>query len=278
MMQLLRCSVRVLFAGVTAATAGSCAHLAAAGTPDVRVLVYNIHAGWDGAGTVNLDRVAELIRDTHADIVLLQEVDRFTTRSNRVDQVARLAAATGMRSAFGRTLDYQGGEYGIAILSRWPVRSDTLIPLRVAPPQQRAGGAYEPRGVLYAVLDRPGGDVHVFNTHLDSSVDDRYRLQEIRGVAAEAARVRSGARVLVGGDLNTTPQSGVLLHIRGDGWRDAFAECGEGDGRTYPANAPAKRIDYLLLSPGWHCREARVLETQASDHRPLLVRLAAVSD
>ena len=275
-MRLLRRSVRVAAVAVVAAVVGSCAHLAVAGAPDVRVLVYNIHAGWDAAGAANLDRVAAHIRETHADIVLLQEVDRFTTRSNRVDQVARLAAATGMRSAFGRTLDYQGGEYGIAILSRWSVRSDTLIPLRVAPAQQRAGGSYEPRGVLYAVLARPGGDVHVFNTHIDASADDRYRLQEIEGVAAEAARVRSGARVLVGGDLNATPESGVIAYILGDNWRDAFAECGAGDGLTYPANTPVKRIDYLLLSSGWHCREARVLETQASDHRPLLVRLAAV--
>lgn len=267
---------RVLLAAAIAAAAGSCAHLAAAGAPDVRVLVYNIHAGWDAAGKVNLDRVAAHIRETHADIVLLQEVDRFTTRSNNVDQVAHLARATGMRSAFGKTLDYQGGEYGIAILSRWPVRSDTLIPLRVEPPQQRAGGRTEPRGALYAVLARPGGDVHVFNTHIDASADDRYRLQEIRGVAAAAASVRPGARVLVGGDLNATPESGVLAYILGDNWRDAFGECGTGNGLTYPANTPVKRIDYLLLSSGWHCREAQVLETQASDHRPLLVRLAAV--
>jgi endonuclease/exonuclease/phosphatase family metal-dependent hydrolase len=278
MTRALRRFACVVFVGAAAATAAACAHLGGADTRDIRVMVYNIHAGWDPAGTGNLGRVAALIRESHADIVLLQEVDRFTTRSNRVDQVAQLATATRMHSAFGRTLDYQGGEYGVAILSRWPVRRDTLIPLRVAPPQQRAGGSHEPRGVLYAVLERPGGEVHVLNTHLDPSTDDRYRLQEIRGVAAEAARVRSGGLVLVGGDLNALPASGVIISIRGDGWRDAFAECGAGDGRTYPAEAPVKRIDYLLLSSGWHCREARVLESQASDHRPLLVRLAAVSN
>jgi endonuclease/exonuclease/phosphatase family metal-dependent hydrolase len=259
-----------------AAGSGGCTHVAASAAPDVRVLVYNIHAGWDPAGQVNLERVAALVRGLHADIVLLQEVDRYTTRSNRVDQIGRLAALTGMHSAFGKTLDYQGGEYGIAILSRWPIARDTLIPLPVDPPQQRAGGVYEPRGVLHAVLRRPGGDVHVFNTHIDPSPDDRYRRQEIRTVAAEAARARQHGRVLVGGDLNAEPGSAVLEYITGEGWRDAFALCGTGEGLTYPWDTPVKRIDYLLLSNGWHCREARVLENDASDHRPVFFRLAAI--
>jgi endonuclease/exonuclease/phosphatase (EEP) superfamily protein YafD len=89
-----------------------------------------------------------------------------------------------------------------------------------------------------------------------------------------AAESRARARVLLGGDLNAEPGSAVVDYITSEGWRDAFALCGTGNGLTYPYDIPVKRIDYLLLSNGWHCREARVLESNISDHRPLFVRLA----
>jgi endonuclease/exonuclease/phosphatase family metal-dependent hydrolase len=84
----------------------------------VRVLVYNIHAGKDAGGRGNLDAVAALVESTSADVVLLQEVDRGTKRSENVDQVQLLMDRTEFSGVFGRTLDYDGGEYGIAALSR----------------------------------------------------------------------------------------------------------------------------------------------------------------
>src|SRR5687767_5120548 len=150
----------------------------------VRVLVYNIHVGKDAAGVDNLAGVAALIRDTRADLVLLQEVDQGTRRSGNVDQPAVLAERTGFHVAFGSALDYDGGEYGVAILSRWPITFDTLIHLPVDPPQARAGGSHEPRGALRAEIAVPFGVLTVLNTHIDASSTDHYRLQEARTVAA----------------------------------------------------------------------------------------------
>jgi beta-glucosidase-like glycosyl hydrolase len=158
---------------------------------EVRVLVYNIRAGHDVEGVGNLERVARLVRSTLADVVLLQEVDSATARSGGVDQLAELEGRTGYHGAFGRTLDYQGGGYGIAVLSRWPIVADTLHPLRVEPAQERAGGSYEPRGAQSARLDGPGGALGTVNTHLDASPDDRYRRQEVAGVLAVAERLRA---------------------------------------------------------------------------------------
>jgi endonuclease/exonuclease/phosphatase family metal-dependent hydrolase len=239
----------------------------------VRVLVYNIHAGRDAAGADNLERVAALVREVGADVTLLQEVDRGTERSGRVDQVAELARRTGMHAAFGRTLDYQGGEYGIAILSRWPIADDTLIHLPVEPPQQRAGGSYEPRGAQRALVARPGGSLAVLNTHLDASGHDRFRAQEIEHIIALAgASAVSVGRSIVGGDFNATPESAVIARARAAGLRDAWSECG-GDpkgGLTYPAVSPVKRIDYLFLRGDLRCLSARVLDSDASDHRPVV--------
>ena len=176
---LRRAVVGLALAGA-AIVAGSCASATRSTPPDeLRVLVYNIHAGKDAAGVDNLERVAALVRDTKADVVLLQEVDRLTTRSGNVDQLAELERRTGFHGAFGKTLDYQGGDYGIALLSRWPIRSDTLLRLPIDPPQARAGGSYEPRGALVARVAMPGRELRVINTHLDASREDHYRRQEV---------------------------------------------------------------------------------------------------
>lgn len=247
----------------------------------VRVLVFNIHAGKDAGGADNLERVADVIRGTRADLVLLQEVDRRTRRSGGVDQLAVLERRTGLHGAFGKTLDYQGGGYGIAVLSRWPIVRDTLIRLPVDPVQERAGGSHEPRGALRIRVEAPSGPLEVVNTHLDASAEDTFRRQEIEAVLGLAERLREagaragGARVLVGGDLNAEPGSATVRRLTDAGWVDAWRDCGEGDGRTYPAAEPTKRIDYLFLAPGGSCSDAEVLSTAASDHRPLLVTVTA---
>ena len=234
---------------------------------DIRVLVYNIHAGKDANGVDNLARVAELVGSTNADIALLQEVDRGTTRSGKVDQPGVLSRATGFNVAFGKTLDYQGGDYGIAILSRWPISDDTLIRLPVNPPQARSAGLYEPRGALRAIIQVPGGSIEMINTHIDASREDFYRKQEMTTLLQLAAL---GRPTFIGGDLNAEPGSAVIEMVRGSPLRDAWAECGSGSGLSYPAGKPVKRIDYLLVPSGWRCVSGSVIETEASDHRPVL--------
>jgi len=243
-----------------------------ASSQSVRVLVYNIHAGKDARGIDNLERVAALIRETAADIVLLQEVDRKTRRSGNVDHVAELERLTGMHSAFGKSLSFQGGEYGIAILSRFRIDSSRTVPLPIDPPQLRSGVSYEPRVALRAWLTTSRGALHLVNTHMDASGDDRYRRQEIVTVLAlgDSSRVPT----LMGGDLNSTPESAVQQSVRARGWRDAWTECGDASaGFTYPADSGTKRIDYLYFRGDTRCTRASVPASQASDHRALLVEI-----
>lgn len=246
----------------------------AAAPRPVRVLVLNIHAGKDAAGKPNLDGVAALVTSTRADLALLQEIDRNTARSGGVDQVATLARATGYDAAFGPSLlHYDGGEYGIAILSKTGIGFHSTNPLPVRPAQTRAGGSREPRVALLAFA--PVRDVtwRVINTHLDPA-DAAARAQEIaRIVEIYREQTISGRPVIAGGDFNSTPDDSVLEPLRQAGLRDAWAECGSGAGFSYPAAAPAKRIDYLFLSGSLHCSAAEVIDTRVSDHRPLLVTL-----
>lgn len=238
----------------------------------VRVLVYNIHAGKDAKAVDNLQRVIALIREVRADLVLLQEVDQGTRRSGVVDQPAVLSVGSGFHVAFGSALDYDGGKYGVATLSRWPIAFDTLYRLPVDPPQQRAGGSREPRGLLRADVMSPYGAIAVFNTHIDASREDTWRQQEARVIVSTVTTVRQTRPVvLLGGDMNSTPESAVQQILRERGFRDAFAECGVGDGLTYPADSAVKRIDYLYLSGSMRCSRAVVPVSAVSDHRPLVV-------
>ena len=243
-------------------------------TDTVRVLVYNIHAGKDARGVDNLQGVIALIRETGADLVLLQEVDQGTRRSGVVDQPAVLSVGSGFHVAFGSALDYDGGKYGVATLSRWPIVFDTLYRLPVDPPQDRAGGSREPRGLLRADIRMPSGTIAVFNTHIDASREDTWRRQEARVITSVVLATRqSRPLLLLGGDLNSTPESAVQEIVREPGLRDAFAECGRGSGLTYPADSAVKRIDYLYLSGSIRCTDADVPATQVSDHRPLMVEV-----
>ena len=272
---IVRLAVRALLLAASLAGAGCAGRRSAHDATPLRVLVYNIHAGTDAAQRPSLDRIATVIRDAGADIVLLQEVDSVVERTGRIDEVAVLDSLTGLHGAFGRSLDFQGGGYGIAVLSRWPILADSVARLPVYPPQERAGGSHEPRSALWVEIDAPGGRLHVINTHLDASRADSARLQEIVEVLRFAdERRRAGDRVLLGGDLNSTPESETQHRVRDAGWQDAWAVCGGvGNGFSYPDDVPRKRIDYLYLGAGERCRGAQVIETHASDHRPLLVLL-----
>jgi endonuclease/exonuclease/phosphatase family metal-dependent hydrolase len=225
----------------------------------MRVLVYNIHAGTDAKRVNNLERVAALIETHRPDVVLLQEVDRNTTRSGNVDQLAMLMRLTRMHGVFGKSLDFQGGEYGIAILSRWPVGAHETVPLHI-----------DPRVALFADLQTPDGVITVANTHLDASREDTWRRQEVTELLAAMKR---RPPLLIGGDFNATPDSAIIETLRTAALTDAWPLCGSGNALTYPADTPVKRIDYLFLTGPTRCTRATVLDTQASDHRPLLVDL-----
>jgi endonuclease/exonuclease/phosphatase family metal-dependent hydrolase len=241
----------------------------------LRVLVYNIHAGKDARDSVNLPRVAAVVRSTGADVALFQEVDRNTTRSGRVDQIAELARLTGFHGALGKSLSYQGGDYGIAVFSRWPLRSDSTIALSIPAMPARSGGSTEPRVAQHAVIAAPGGHLDVLNTHLDASGTDQVRLQEaaVLTAATTALRARGTGVLLVGGDFNATPDSEVHARVRAAGLTDAWLTCGEGNALTYPAGAPIKRIDYLFIAGPVRCTSARVIDSDASDHRGVLFTL-----
>src|SRR5690554_5602511 len=95
----------------------------------LKVISYNIHHGADKDEKMTLDEMGEFIKSTGADLVGLQEVDSLCNRSGNVDQMKRLSEITGMHYAFVKHFAYDGGAYGLGILSRYPlsdIRNDRI--------------------------------------------------------------------------------------------------------------------------------------------------------
>ncbi|HUP88600.1 MAG TPA: endonuclease/exonuclease/phosphatase family protein, partial [Longimicrobiales bacterium] len=236
------------------------------------VLTYNIHAGKDAQGKLSIPAIAAVIDSLQPDIVMLQEVDRRTKRASGEDHLAQLAALTKLNAAFAKSLDYDGGDYGIALLSRWPIDSSTVVSLAVEPPQERSGGSHEPRVGLHAVLRAPFGRLDVVNAHIDPAREGTYRKQEVIGLLARVQRnIPPDAPLIFGGDLNTRPNTDEIAAVS-LALTDAWAACGTGPGYTFNAAAPDRRIDYVFYRRA-RCLHVRIPETQASDHRPLFVTL-----
>ncbi|MEV6551017.1 endonuclease/exonuclease/phosphatase family protein [Streptomyces sp. NPDC051597] len=243
---------------------------AAAAPQTLTVLTYNIHHGADSDNALALDRIAAVVKDSGADVVGLQEVDRhYDARSDFVDQASWLAERLGMQVAYGANLSLdppRAGaprrEYGTAILSRFPVVAAHNTPL----PRPRQG---EQRGLLEADIDVNGTAVRVLNTHLEHTS----QTERLAQADAVGNVVKSSSRpTLLMGDLNAPPAAGevgVLTRILADTWRKA----GEGAGYTFDVRNPRKRIDYVLASSTVAPQQARVLDSEASDHLPLRVEV-----
>ncbi len=241
-------------------------------TVGIRVATYNIRAGTDLQRRPNLERVAALLDSLSADVVLLQEVDRATARSGGVDQLAELARITGMHGFFARAMEFDGGEYGIAVLSRFPLLSAEAVPLTVAGYQDLSERSYEPRTLLHVVIDAPGGPIHLLNTHLDHHGGPVFRGPQIARIIEHlSARMPEDAPTILAGDLNAEPTAPELVPLLAR-FSDTWATCGAGPGLTYPADRPVKRIDYILLR-GLTCTASTVPPTEVSDHRPVVVDL-----
>ncbi len=228
-----------------------------------RVMTYNIHHGEGLDGKVDLARIAELIKREKADIVALQEVDKGVARTSRRDISEEIAKLAGMTRVFSNNYHFQGGEYGNAVLTRFPVGQWTNSHYRMLRPGEQ-------RGLLQVELDVHGRKVMFMNTHIDYRGDDSERLINIPEIITALERVK-GLPVILCGDFNDTPGSRTYEKVAA-GFKDSWKLIGAGDGFTIPAEKPTKRIDYIWLSKDSGIVPVKIWvpDSDASDHRPVV--------
>ena len=249
----------------------------------MRLATFNIlHARSLADGQVDLDRFSAAVRDLDADVLALQEVDRDQPRSHGADLTLLAAEAMGApEHRFAAVLHGEPGlwtaatgdhqpataSYGIALLSRYPVREWRVLNLPVlrrrAPvlwPGSRwpALVSDEPRAALAAVLEGPHGDLTVVATHLTF----------IPGWSARQLRT------LVG-HVSSLPRPLILmgdLNIGGDRPARLTGMQPLATATTFPVSRPLRQLDHILADgPVEALGEARAVDTGLSDHRALVV-------
>lgn len=222
---------------------------------NLTVMTFNIKGGRVSPG--ELGGIAGVIRDSGADVVLLQEVDQNRRRSGNVDQPAIIASQLGMQSVFGAN-DYitDRGGYGTAILSRFPIAEsgNTHLPNR---------DGKEQRGLLRANIMVEGQRLVVFNTHLDHTSDSLRQAQI--GAVMSKVNAYDGAKLL-GGDLNAGSGSGVLSTALG-----TLSDAGAALGASHDGGG---RVDYLLPNSWLDAGDGRVTPTGLSDHHAVSIDFA----
>jgi endonuclease/exonuclease/phosphatase family metal-dependent hydrolase len=222
----------------------------------MRIVSWNISA----ARYASIAAIADELRAMRADLVALQEVDHRLRRSGMVDQAGTLATRLGLHQAFAASIKWDGGDYGLAVLSRWPIVAVRRHRLDVV-------GVGEPRIVLEVSVCANGRPLTVFNHHSDVSAISR---QHGLPVLARLVKPQLGRGVLVVGDFNEPPTGSAVGALMDAGLVDLHAA-------DATATTPGGRLDYILadqwLSRRW--RHSEVWVTTKSDHHAVV---AEVSD
>jgi endonuclease/exonuclease/phosphatase family metal-dependent hydrolase len=237
--------------------------LAAPVTP-LTVLSYNIHHAnppSQSKEVIDLDTIVATIKASNAELVAVQELDSMTIRSNRVYQLKELAGRLGMYYHFERTIPYEGGAYGIGILSKYPIEEATGYQL-----PSISGIPTEPRKLLVAKVIINKMPVYFGCTHIDFKNKDVKKLQ-----AQEVVKVLGPLkkeRLVIGGDFNAVPEEESIQYLM-----QHYTNAGSLNVFTIPVEKPKKKIDYFFYQPdrlSFKKDSVLTAHNYGSDHLPVM--------
>lgn len=222
----------------------------------LKLMSYNIKNANGMDNVCNFQRIANVINNASPDVVAIQEVDSMTNRSGQKYVLGEIAERTQMHGYFAPAIDYDGGKYGIGLLTKQvPLRLQTL-PLP---------GREEARTLILAEFT----DYIYCCTHMSLTEEDRMKSLEL----VKAFTSSSTKPLFLAGDMNAEPESGFIKELQKD-----FQILSNPKQHTFPAPDPKETIDYIATlkqnAKGFAVISAKVInEPMASDHRPILVEL-----
>lgn len=216
-----------------------------------KVATYNVEAWQDCLD--NTDVIGQDIAETGADIVGLQEVDMFARRSGEKNMAAEIARVAGYPYyRFIRAIDYQGGQYGTAILSKYPIKKLELVNL---------ASTNEKRSLGRFVIDVEGVEINYFNTHLS------YVEAELLDHIDQVARILDNYEsYIITADFNTCNFK-LLEAFHGH----RMANNSENHLFSFPASKAG--IDNIIMTEDFECSDPYLGPEGHSDHRMLVATL-----
>lgn len=223
----------------------------------LKILSYNIRNARGMDDVTNYDRVANVIKRINADCVALQELDSATTRSNGVVMLDKLAKRTNMYATYNKSIDYQGGGYGIGVLTKEkPLRKHAI----------QLPGREERRSLLVVEMS----DYVICCTHWSLTQQDR--VASVDNINALLEKY-TNKPVFLAGDLNAVPESKEMQKLS-----EKWTILNDISKPTIPANNPTKCIDYILALKNqkysFSVKGTKVEnEPVASDHLPVWVKV-----
>lgn len=233
----------------------------------IKIMSYNIHAAnppSKPADFRDLQAIADVITRVKPHLVALQEVDVYTKRSGTgIHQAKDLAALTGMNYFFVKAIDVLGGEYGVAILCRFPILGSKAIKLSL--PKNSSG---ENRAAALITFQFNKQKMVFISTHIDHKSDEN-RSYQVNQLLNEIKEYEAYP-MFIAGDLNMEPSNNIMDVFKND-FTIGCTTCPF----TFSAIKPYIIIDYILINKQaqqkFNVLSYRTIdESYASDHLPLV--------
>lgn len=214
----------------------------------LKIASYNIANGFNFK---RINAIGKDIKEQNLDIVGLQEVDQFVSRSGNVDSMKLLSEASELPYyTFFKAIDLQGGEYGVGVLSRYPIVETERTEIYSGTEEQRVLG--------HAVIDVDGYMINFFVTHL-SFESKSLRDAQFATIAEKTAELDN---FIITGDFNTSNFSEFAPIKNSDMVNNASHSI-----NTFPSSTPTSSIDNIVFSKNnWSFESPSILLNQKSDH------------
>jgi len=238
---------------------------------EIKVMTYNIHHGKGTDKQLNLNRIAEVIEKSGADIIGLNEVDMcFSKRSHYKDQIRCLAKKLNMYVAFAPSLSFSSmytsvsRQYGNALLSRYPILEEKGIRFYLIP------FLAETRSLLETLIQVNEKRIQVIVTHL--GLNPILRRIQINFILNQFSKTDDPTVIM--GDFNMITKTKLWRQMTNE-YIDVWRTSGYGNGGTYPSSRPKLRLDYIFINDQFKVLGTEVITSvpKASDHLPLYASL-----
>jgi endonuclease/exonuclease/phosphatase family metal-dependent hydrolase len=240
-----------------------CITAAAQSADSLRIITYNIHHANPPSkpGVIDMEAIINVFKKYPADVIALQEVDVNTKRSGNINEAKLIADGLGMHFFFAKAIDYDGGYYGVALLSRFPLKDTQAILLPMDSTMKGEQRVLATASVAISSKKK----IVVGCTHLDHQKDSKNRQLQITTIKNFAKKIDQP--FFIAGDFNAEMESGIIRQLDED-----FERTCDTCSFTFPAIFPMRTIDFIAFRKSKKIKvisHTALVESYASDHLPV---------